>query len=295
MFDLEKFRPVFAPEGGLAGAAAAASGGEGGDGGSGGAGGSGDGGGSGDAWTAPEGIPAEFVGTTADETLSKLLPAFNENTTRMNGLRERLAQIPSAPDTADAYTLDPGEKLAPFFGDLDNNPAWAHARQAAHKHGLSQEQLQGFISDVYGPMFDEGMLPAPYDPAAEISSFMKASGLDQKGVTSALQATEAFATGLTKQLPGVPEAMKTEVEAQLVALTDTAAGNFLLQALSGRLAENGIRVSGEGGNSGALTAEDVKKLHSDPRIDPRNRSHPNPDMRYDEDLRRRYDEACSKL
>ncbi|WP_281928499.1 hypothetical protein [Roseibium album] len=289
MLVFEKFRPVFAPEGGLAGAAAAG-GGDGGDAG----GGAGGGTGEGDTWSPPEGIPADYVGTTADETLAKLLPAYTDANTRMTGLRDKLAKMPAAPETADAYTLDPGEKLAPFFGDLKDNPAWNHARQAAHKHGMSQDQLQGFISDVYGPMFDQGLLPTPYDAAAEVKSFMTASGLDRTATTSALQANEAFATGLSKQLKDVPEAMKTEVEAQLVSLTDTASGNFLLQALSGRLSENGINVGGEGGNSGALTAEDVKALHSDPRIDPRNRNHSDPDKRYDEELRKRYDEACNR-
>ncbi|WFE91738.1 hypothetical protein K1718_10365 [Roseibium porphyridii] len=88
--------------------------------------------------------------------------------------------------------------------------------------------------------------------------------------------------------------MKADVQALLVSLTDTAAGYFLLQGLSGRLNENGIRVSGEGGSQGQLTDDDVKKLHADPRIDPRNRSHPDPDKRYDPELRKRYDEACNR-
>ncbi len=85
--------------------------------------------------------------------------------------------------------------------------------------------------------------------------------------------------------------MNDQVSATLLDLTNTAAGNFLLQGLSGRLQENGIRISGEGGQQGALTKDDLKKLDSDPRIDPRNREHPDRDKRYDEDLRRRYDAA----
>ena len=273
MFVIGKYRPMFAPEG------------------AGGGGGTGEGA---DAWSAPEGIPAEFVGSTADETLSKLLPAFNDVSTRAEGLRTKVAQMPTRPDTADAYTFEADDKLKPWFGDLDKNPAWQHARKSAFEAGMSQDQVQKFISGVYGPMADAGLLALPFDAASEVKSFMSASGMDRTAATSALQANETFANGLSAQLKGVPESVKADVDALLVSMTDTAAGNFLLQALSGRLAENGIRVSGEGGDNGPLTDEDVKKLHRDPRIDPRNRNHSDPDKRYDEELRKRYDEACNR-
>lgn len=272
MFILGKYRPVFAPEGG-------AGGGEGAD---------------DTTWSPPDGIPAEFVGSTADETLSKMLPAYTDLSGRAEGLRTKLAQMPSAPETADAYTFEAEDKLKPWFSDLDNSPAWGHAKTAAHAAGLSQDQLQNFVSGVYGPMVDAGMINLPYDAASEIKSFSEAGGLDQKGTEQALINTEAFAKGLSGQLKGIPESMKAEVDAHLIALTDSAGGNFLLQALASRLSENGIRISGDGGSQGELTAEDLKALHSDPRIDPRNRNHKDPDKRYDEDLRKRYDEACSQ-
>lgn len=245
-------------------------------------------------WTPPEGIPAEFVGSSADETLAKLLPAYTETHSRAEGLRTKVAQMPTRPDTSDAYTFDPGDKLKPWFGDLNSDPIWGHTRKAAHEAGLSQDQLQKFVSGVYGPMVDEGLLATPYDPATELKTFMSESGLDQNGVEQALLNNEAFAKGLSSQLKGVSENMKPEIQALLVSLSDTAAGNVLLRALSGRLAENGIRISGESGGNGVLTAEDVKKLHTDPRIDPRNRNHSDPDKRFDEDLRKRYDEACNR-
>lgn len=294
-FSFRRFAPCRSPEGegggagggGLAAAAAAAA--------------DGTGGGTeppkdaATAWTPPEGIPAEFVGSTADETLAKMLPAFTDVSKRADGLREKLSTLPKAPDTVDGYTFEPDDKLKPFFGDdLDKNPAWQHARQAAKDAGLSPEQLQKFVSGVYGPMIDGGMLAQPYNPASEIESFQKAGGFDARGTQQALVEADGFAKGLAQQLKGVPEGVKTEVEALLVSLTDTAAGNFLLRGLSGRLAENGIRIAGESMTAGELTAEDVKKLHSDPRIDPRNRNHPDPKQRFDEDLRKRYDEATNR-
>ena len=44
-----------------------------------------------------------------------------------------------------------------------------------------------------------------------------------------------------------------------------------------------------------MTAEDLKKLDGDPRIDPRNRDHQDPAKRFDESLRKQYDEAYTRL
>ncbi|MEY9718793.1 hypothetical protein [Sinorhizobium fredii] len=259
-------------------------------------GGTGDGGnGNGGAWSPPQGLPSEFAGTSADETLGKLLGGYSDLNTRFGGLREKLSKMPAAPEKPDLYTFDPGDNLKPFFGDLAQNPAFASARNAAHKHGLSQEQFAGFIGDVYGPLAEQGILAKPFDPISEVKGFQTATGLDAKGTQEALIAAETFAKGLTGQLKDVPEALKADVEAHLMSLTDTAAGNVLLRALSGRLGENGIRISGDGGGQGELSATDLKKLDTDPRIDPRNRDHKDPNQRFDEDLRKRYDAAYARL
>jgi len=258
-------------------------------------GGGGGGGNEGGGWTAPQGLPSEFAGASADETLGKLLGGYTDLNTRFGGMREKLSKMPSAPEKPDMYTFEPGDNLKPFFGDIAKDPAFASARTAAHKHGLSQEQFAGFISDVYSPLVEQGVLSAPFDPAGELKTFSSATGLDVKGTQEALVANETFAKGLSAQLKDVPEALKNDVNGMLMALTDTAAGNVLLRALSGRLGENGIRISGDGGQQGALTADDLKKLDTDPRIDPRNRDHKDPNQRFDESLRKQYDEAYARL
>lgn len=258
-------------------------------------GGGGGGGNEGGAWSAPEGLPSEFSGASADEALGKLLGGYNDLNTRFGGMREKLAKMPSAPEKAEMYSFEPAENLKPYFGDLSQDKYFEAAKSAAHKHGLSQDQFAGFVSDIYSPLVEQGLISAPFDPAAELKSFSTATGMDNKATHEALTANEAFANGLTAQLKDVPESMKNDVGALLVGLTDTAAGNVLLRALSGRLAENGIRIGGEGGQQGDLTAEDLKKLDADPRIDPRNREHKDPNQRFDEDLRKRYDAAYARL
>ncbi len=249
----------------------------------------------GGTWAPPQGLPTEFAGASADETLGKLLGGYTDLNTRFGGMRDKLATLPKAPEKADLYTFDPGDKLKPYFGDFANNPAFASARTAAHKFGLSQDQFAGFISEVYSPLVDQGVLAAPFDPAGEVRGFQEAYGFDAKGAQEALIGAEAFAKGLVGQLKDVPEKLKPDVEAHLMSLTDTAAGNVLLRALSGRLAENGIRITGDGGGQGELTAADLKKLDTDPRIDPRNRDHKDPNQRYDEGLRKQYDTAYARL
>ncbi|NTE81614.1 hypothetical protein G6M12_08610 [Agrobacterium tumefaciens] len=264
------------------------------NGGGGGGGGNGGGGGGG-SWSAPEGLPSEFSGASADEALGKLLGGYNDLNTRFGGMREKLSKMPSAPEKAEMYTFEPAENLKPYFGDLSQDKYFEAAKSAAHKHGLSQDQFAGFVSDIYSPLVEQGLISAPFDPAAELKSFSTATGMDNKATHEALTANEVFANGLTAQLKDVPESMKNDVGALLVGLTDTAAGNVLLRALSGRLAENGIRIGGEGGQQGDLTADDLKKLDADPRIDPRNRDHKDPNQRFDEDLRKRYDAAYQRL
>lgn len=253
----------------------------------------GDQGGGGQSWKAPDGLPPELLGSSADETLTKVMGAYTELDNRAKGLRDKLAKLPSAPSKPDEYAFDPGDDLKDYFGDLSKDPVFNSAKQAAHKHGMSQEQFAGFIAETFGPLAKEGLLLKPYDPKTEVQSYMTATGLDAKAASAQLDANLVFAKGISEQLQ-VPDSMKSEVQAQLMALTDTAVGNALLTAISGRFNEIGIGVGGDGNGQGELTDADLKKLSADPRIDPANRDHKDPGMRFDPQLRERYDAAYQK-
>lgn len=274
-------------------------GGGGGDGGGQGAGGEqnggagGDQGGGGQSWKAPDGLPPELLGTSADETLTKVMGAYTELDKRASGLREKLSKLPAAPAKADEYAFQPADDLKDYFGDLTQDPVFNAAKQAAHKHGMSQEQFAGFISETFGPLAKEGLLLKPYDPKVEVQSFMTATGMDAKAASAQLDANLVFAKGISEQLQ-VPDSLKADVQAQLLALTDTAVGNALLTAISGRFNDIGIGVGGDGNGQGELTDADLKKLSADPRIDPTNRDHKDPNMRFDPQLRERYDAAYQK-
>jgi hypothetical protein len=287
---LDRFLPLREGEGLGTGSGAGAGQGAGAAGAAGGAG-AGDAGG----FTLPDGVPEQFRGATPGETFGKLLAGFNETNQRFIGLRDKLATMPKAPDSPDKYSYTPSEKIAPYLGDLSKDPAFAAARNAFHKHGISNEAFSGIIEDLYGPLIEGGNIARPFDPAGELKNFMELGSMDRTAAAQALTNSEAFAKGLTAQLKDVPEKIKPEVDALLMSMTDTAAGNFLLRAISGRLAETGIRIGGESSLQGELTEGDLKKLDADPRIDPQNREHPDPTKRFDEELRKRYDAAYAKL
>lgn len=240
-------------------------------------------------------MPAEFVGADAAETVNKLFPAFTAANTRAEGLRADLAKRPSAPGKAEDYTFNFNEKIAPYFPDPANNKAMGFARQAFHKHGLSPQQAQGIIDDIYGPMAEGGFLQPAFNPQNEVKAFAQHHQLDDAGAASALAETESFSKGLLGQL-NIPAELREGAQAELAALTDTAGGNALLRALSKRLADSGIRVPNEssGGQGGPLSDADVDKLTADPRIDPRNNNHQDAAKRYDPELRKRYDAAMAE-
>jgi hypothetical protein len=259
--------------------------------------GGGGGGGAGDqGFKAPDGMPAEFVGKDAGETLGKVWAGYGALNTRTEGLRGELARVPKAPEKPEGYTFKPSEKLAPFFGtDPAANPALTHARAAAHKAGIPDAAFASFIEGTYGPMIEAGLIAPPYDAKAEIQGYMKAQGVDQTTATAHFTEAETFAKGLAGQLKGIPPNLQKDAQAALVALTDTAGGNALLRALSSRLSESGFRLDGSsGGQQGELTDSDLDKLTSDPRIDPRNEFATDPNQRYDPQLRKRYDMGMSR-
>lgn len=272
----------------LMGAAAVLREGEGGSGagGAGGAGGSGDG----SAWTAPQGLPAEYAGASAQETLDKLLPAFTETRTRADGLRDQLARLPKAPDAPDKYTFTPSEKLRPFFSDPANNPALNHFRAAAHKAGVPDAAFGQIIEEVYGPMIEGGLIQPPYDPKAELASYGKHSGVDEATAKAHVLETVNFAKGLAGQLQ-LPAELAKDGAAALEALTDTAGGIAALRAIQQKLAASGFQIPAGStpGMTGELSDEEWQRLGSDPRIDPRNEGKTDPAVRFDPALRARYD------
>lgn len=251
----------------------------------------------GNTWTPPEGltVPTEFMGTSAEDTLGKVLGGYSALNTRAEGLRTQLAAKPGAPEKPEGYTFKPGEKVAAYFPDPDKHAGIAAAKNVFHKHGVPQAAFEGIINDLYGGMAEAGTLAAPYDPKAEVASYAKVGGFDAATVSQHFQENVAFANGLLAQLTDLPPALAKEAEAELQALTDTAAGNALLRSLAGRMASGGIRIAGQGAQQGGVLSDaDLDRLTADPRIDPNNESHKDPAQRFDKALYDQYTQGMAR-
>ncbi len=238
-------------------------------------------------WAAPEGLAADFVGKDADETITKLMGGYKEASERADGLRTKLSGMPGAPGSADDYKFEPSDDVKPWFGEPDKNPIMAVARTSAHKLGLSNDQFGGFINEVYSTAAKEGLILPPLDPASEIKSFGKHSGITDEGaLTQELEQNESFAKGLLSQLKGLPEdeGVQAAITGQMMALTDTHEGNLLLRALRQRLGESGFKMdSTTSTQEGSFFAkEELQKLSGDKRADPKNKE-------YDEEFRKKLD------
>ena len=129
------------------------------------------GGGGAGGWTPPQGLPAEFAGTSADETLGKMLAGYADLNTRFSGMRDKLSQMPKAPDNVDGYSWTPSDKLKPFFGeDANANPFLGYAKAAMLEAGVPADKFAGIIEGVYGPAVEAGLLPPPWNPQTEIKA-----------------------------------------------------------------------------------------------------------------------------
>jgi len=269
-----------------AGAGDGGAGGQGGDGQSG-SGGQGDGQGNGDGAQPyfPNGMPEHLRGKDEKETLDKLFGAFD-------GYRQRDATRGKVPDNADGYTFTPSEVLKPFFAN-EKDPAMASARAAAHKHGITGPQFEGFVNDVYTPLVEKGLIPKPYDPHDELDKLGKALGVSydrtkQGGAGNeqiARIATEAHATA-TNLVATLD--LKDSAAALVESWADEADGVLVLRAIQGAFKERGLQLGGQPGGDGGWTKDKLKQMDGDPRIDPDS-------PRYDKGLRQQYDDAYKRI
>lgn len=245
-------------------------------------------------WTPPESLPEDFRGADPAESLEKLLGGYTAERDRANGLRDKLSKLPAVPKEPGEYAFEPTDKTKPFFGD-EQAPFLDLAKQAAHAAGVPGEAFGQFVNGFYEAAADQGLVPEPFSPEKEIKGYMEASGLDRETAAKQLEANDTFAKGLAAQITkSMPEGVRPAVEAHLTYLTETQAGNLIIEALAKRFNEGGIRIAGEANVHGELTEAEAKKLTADPRIDPANREHPDPEKRFDPELRKRYDAFYEK-
>lgn len=101
-------------------------------------------------WKAPDGIPDHLKGGNAEETINKLLTAYN-------GARKTLAQkgqgdgkggtVPENPDGYEIKAEGDDDKIAAELNSEASKPIVDSFRKAAHKHGISAEQFAGLMKE----------------------------------------------------------------------------------------------------------------------------------------------------
>ena len=245
------------------------------------------------AWTAPDWVPEAARGKDVAETFEKFGAHYQEEVKRFNGMREKIANMPKAPEKPENYTFAPADEIKAYFGD-DNAEVVNAAKAAFHKHGIPDAAFSAIINDIYLPMAKAGALPQPFDAKAELATFATLTGLDAPKASAAYVEASTYAEGLAKELSAnVPEAQRAAIEAQVASLTDTAAGTVLLRHFMAMGRDNGIAMGGTGAGSAAMTFAEAQKAVSDPRYSTKNKDHADAAKRFDPAFRAKVDAAIA--
>lgn len=224
--------------------------------------GAGGAGGSGDGQQAPAwkglGVPAHMLKDTAEETLGEVFKGYK------GFLEKQSAQGPVG-KSPDDYKLEFAEPLKPYFGAADD-PALKAFQTAAHKLGLPVKTANALLNDVFQPLAEQGKLPPPFNPKAELDGIAKMLGKSGAEAGPAIeQATtelEGWARNVGQQLK-LSEGEQVELESMMLS----ANGFGVLRKLQAAQGGDGFRLGGQA--AGVLSKEDVFSMFNDDRANPR--------------------------
>lgn len=132
------------------------------------------------------------------------------------------------PEKPEDYTFEKPEEFSREISDDD--PILKGAKEAAHKHGLSQEAFQGFVTD-YLKMAEEQLGP-PLDPKAEREKL-------GPNADTILQANANFFDALHAD-----GTLSREELDEVMAIGETAAGVKALNKIRERMGEQPIPMEG---------------------------------------------------
>ena len=199
-------------------------------------------------------------------------------------LIKEIAEAPRAPAKADDYKLALSEDLTKRYSDLDNDPVLSIWRDVAFKNGLTDQQFNGAISQLYGELIQKGLIEPPLDTNAEIEKLMPSRGTPIEREAEAMRRIN----GVHNQLTGlVQSGTLSRKEANMVqALAATADGVMTLEKLFTRMGEHGLQSGGR--PSGVLSKDELEAQMRDERYDSRS-------SKYDKKFRARVDADWRRL
>ena len=247
------FHPMRAPEDG-AGAAAPAGSPD-----PGGAGGQATGGEGSPSPYRPEGLPDHLYGASDRETLDKVFGAYKPAREAI----ARMGELGELPKDAGGYKFEPSDKLKPYLGDLEADPVFKLAREAALKSGIREKQFGPFIGAVMEAMIDGEMVQPPVDLAAEKAALVpdEAKALDENARNAAVDRR-------VRDNHAMLEAWKARGlsadSAEALGLTlDTAAGSRAIEWFAAQMKTP--QPSPGGAPAGSFNKADVEARSRDPR------------------------------
>lgn len=204
----------------------------------------------------PEGIAEHLLGKDDKETIDKLHKAYK-------GARESLSKTGGkAPEKAEDYTLEFSKDM-PVQVQADDK-AVAAARSIAHKHGLSQEQFQGFVGDfvstlVQGGVIGTGPVAASRETAQKHLNEMAEELGGRESAITFLKELDGWGQGLMKR------GVLSEAEySEFRFMMGTPAGARTINKLRALSGEKMIPVKA-GTAAGSVSRADLDNLVADPR------------------------------
>jgi hypothetical protein len=222
-------------------------------------------------------LPDNMRGTTAEETLQKLMPSWKgyhqAHTTREPALEKG--------KPFDFEITD--EKVKPHFDA--KSPMAAAFTEAAAELGLTKKQANGVAAMVMGKLVEGGHMADSFNPVENVKAI--AGILGHKEINDAAkQAVQDFETqgtawaqNLSKQW-GLSETAGVELESLML----TPGGVELVRAMQGKMGQPGMAMGGQASANGVMTAEKLHDMGRDASLDPYSPS-------YDKAKRAAYDQA----
>lgn len=226
----------------------------------------GTGGGDGGAWKAPAGLPDHLVGKDANETLTKLLPAFT-------GLRNELGERGAVPKDAKEYNFAFSDTAKPLLNIKDDDKVLPILKGAMHKFGITDKQA-GFVPALIDGFIEAGIVPKPEDPNVMWKNMAPQGfkGSDIEAIAAgqtAMREAQAYVDSFKGR-----EGWDADMLEDMALLTSTPAGlRILKQMQKGGIVKSvdpGGRGDGKGVDKAAVDArrQDPRNKYGDPKYDP---------------------------
>jgi hypothetical protein len=203
---------------------------------------------------APKDLSDRFRGVDDQHTIDRMLAEFQG--------------MPRPPASAADYQIEFPKELAERYKDIGKDPALAVYREIAMANGLTQQQFNGMIGDLFTKMNEKGMLEKPLDLDAEIDALKpKGRGTNADKAIAAKQRIDA----VHDRLNGLLANGTLTKEEHAFLYKPNAVAITAMEKVFAMTREHGLQGGGNG--AGAVTLDEVKQRMKDPRYNSLNRQY----------------------